>query len=301
MKHSFKVPEQKRIRLLIDTDAKNEADDQFAIAHALLTPKFDVKGLIAAHFGTQRSARSMQESREEILKLLDLMGMTGAVPVLEGAERALQHEGKPERLTPGAARILEEAASDDPRPLFVILLGPLTDLAEAWLANPSLASRLTAVWIGGGAWPHGEREFNLENDVLAANVVFKSGIPLWQVPRDVYSTIRVSLAELEDRVQPCGALGEYLFRQMLDVNERNADNRRWPAGESWALGDSPAVSLLLDPHEYQYDWVPAPQITKEMAYVPSRLNRPIRVYRRVDARFTLEDMYAKLRRFARES
>jgi purine nucleosidase len=61
-------------RVIIDTDAKNEADDQFAIVHALLSPSLDVRGLIAAHFGTSRSNRSMDASREEIDLLLSLMG-----------------------------------------------------------------------------------------------------------------------------------------------------------------------------------------------------------------------------------
>ena len=53
MKHKFDIPDTKKIRLIINTDAKNEADDQFAIVHALLTPRFIVKGIIAAHFGTK--------------------------------------------------------------------------------------------------------------------------------------------------------------------------------------------------------------------------------------------------------
>ena len=40
MKHKFDIPTLK-IRLIINTDA-NEADDQFAIVHALLTPRFIV-------------------------------------------------------------------------------------------------------------------------------------------------------------------------------------------------------------------------------------------------------------------
>ena len=66
-------------RVIIDTDAKNEADDQFAIVHALLSPSFDVRGLIPAHFGTHRSERSMEESREEVDLLLRLMDLTGKV------------------------------------------------------------------------------------------------------------------------------------------------------------------------------------------------------------------------------
>jgi hypothetical protein len=33
-----------RRHVIIDTDAKNEADDQFAIVHALLSPSLDVRG-----------------------------------------------------------------------------------------------------------------------------------------------------------------------------------------------------------------------------------------------------------------
>ena len=59
MKYHFDCPERKKVRLIVNTDAKNEADDQFAIVHALLSPKFDVKGLIAAQFGERHTTESM--------------------------------------------------------------------------------------------------------------------------------------------------------------------------------------------------------------------------------------------------
>ena len=54
-------PETKR-RVIVNTDAKNEADDQYAIVHAVLTPSFELHGIIPAHFGTGKSATSMQDS-----------------------------------------------------------------------------------------------------------------------------------------------------------------------------------------------------------------------------------------------
>lgn len=50
----FQVPVKKQFRMIVDTDAKNEADDQFAIAHHLMTPMFEVKGIIATHFENKR-------------------------------------------------------------------------------------------------------------------------------------------------------------------------------------------------------------------------------------------------------
>ena len=45
----FDVPDYKKIRVIIDTDAACEADDPFAIVHAILSPKLIVKGIVAEH------------------------------------------------------------------------------------------------------------------------------------------------------------------------------------------------------------------------------------------------------------
>lgn len=42
----FQVPEEKVVRLITDTDAKNEADDDFAVVQALLSPKIENVGLV---------------------------------------------------------------------------------------------------------------------------------------------------------------------------------------------------------------------------------------------------------------
>ncbi|HZK27944.1 MAG TPA: nucleoside hydrolase [Thermoclostridium sp.] len=294
MRHKFDIPDTKKIRLIVNTDAKNEADDQFAIVHALLTPRFIVKGIIAAHFGTKRTNKSMQESYDECVKVLELMELTDEVSLYRGAEMKIPDEQTPSP-SDGADLIIREAMADDDKPLYVVFLGPITDLASAYLKEPAIENRLTAVWIGGGAYPNGENEFNLGNDIEAANVVMRSNIPLWQVPRNVYTTIRVSIAELAVKVKPYGKVGAYLFQQLYDFNFELKDNMRFPKGEMWSLGDSPAISLLLDYHDYGYDMIPAPRITPDMRYVHYQDERLIRVYNYVDSRFTLEDMFAKLK------
>jgi purine nucleosidase len=102
-----------RRRVIINTDAKNEADDQFAIVHALLSPTVDVRGLIAAHFGRHRSDRSMAESRQEIDLLLRLMNLSGEVPVANGAAEPIPDESTP-RASPGARLIIEESKLASP-------------------------------------------------------------------------------------------------------------------------------------------------------------------------------------------
>lgn len=289
MNYHYKVPKQKRIRLIINTDAKNEADDQFAIVHALLTPKFDIKGIIAAHFGEHKSTHSMEDSYVELEKLIDLMDLPSEVNLLKGAPKALPNEETPV-LSEGAQFIINEAMKEENLPLYVIFLGPLTDLATAYIKEPKIADKLTAIWIGGGMYPEGGSEFNLSNDIPAANAIFKSNIPLWQVPSNIYQMVKVGISELEEKVSPYGKIGKYLFEQLVEYNNSPC----WGRGDSWCLGDSPAVSLLIDKHDFHYEEKPAPLVTKDMHYIKGQCNRVVRVYNYIDSRFTLEDMYAKL-------
>ena len=166
----------KRTRVIVNTDAKNEADDQYAIVHALLTPSFELHGIVPAHFRgivppeklpwgqgviARNAVDSQAESRAEVDKLLHLMGLSGSIRVADGAHHALP-DAATASPSPGADLIIEEALRDDPRPLYVAFYGPLTDMATALLLEPRIAERnVVVVWIGGGAWPVGGPEFNL--------------------------------------------------------------------------------------------------------------------------------------------
>jgi len=293
--YHFRIPEGKMVRLIVNTDAKNEADDQYAIVHALLSPKFDNRGIIAAHFGNEKSPHSMEDSYDEVLKMLDLMDFPRDL-AYKGADRRLPDEKTPAE-SQGARLIIEEAMKESDMPLYVIFLGPLTDMASAYLMEPRIAGRLTCIWIGGGKYPEGGYEYNLNNDIRSARVVMNSDMPVWQIPRNVYSQVIVSLAELEYKVRPCGELGRYLFDQLEEHGHTSFARATTRTGEYWCLGDSPAVGVLLFAHMFDYDWVQAPLITDNMTYAKNSQNRPIRVYNRVDHRFILEDFYAKLALF----
>lgn len=280
-----------RTRLLISTDAKNEADDQFAIVHALLSPTLEVRGLLPAHFGKEGS---LQASRAEVDLLIDLLELTGQVTVADGAPHALADEATP--LGSLAAQlILTESTLGGT--LHIAVLGPLTDVATALLLDPELARRdVVVIWIGGppygGVEPVYWPEYNLSNDIAAANVVFGSGITVWQVPMDVYTLVGVGYEELEERVRPRGRVGEYLVRQLLEWNAGNMMR----AVDFRSLGDSPAIGLALNPFGAVWRRHPAPVFTAEGGMDLREGDATVRVCERIDTRYLLEDFFAKLRR-----
>ena len=122
----FTVPRVKQVRVITDTDFFNEADDPFAVAQALLSPKFDNIALVAAHCG--RGAEQMEESYRGLQDMVAAMALDEPATILHGAPHALPNQTTPV-VSKGAECIVREAMKDDDRPLFVLLLGPLTDLA----------------------------------------------------------------------------------------------------------------------------------------------------------------------------
>lgn len=284
-------------RIIIDTDAKNEADDQFAIVHALLSPTLDVRGLVPAHFGTRRTTQSLRESREEVDLILRLMGREGSVTVADGAAHALTDASTPVP-SAGSRLIIEEALKDEGR-LFVAFLGPLTDMASAILEEPGIQDRdIVVVWIGGpsydGILPGYAPEFNLSNDITAANVVMDSRVPVWQIPMSVYTLVGVGHEELRQRVAPLGALGDYLVRQLIEYNEREPESMM----DFRSLGDNPAIGAVINPLGALWRERPAPRFEQDGQMAPEDpARRAIRVCERIDVRWLLEDMFAKLKRF----
>lgn len=181
-------------------------------------------------------------------ELLEVMGTKGKIPVYQGVERKLADGGQ--GLESAASRfIIEEALRNDSRvPLYLLCGAGLTDLANACLVEPTIAKRITVIWIGGPEHPGmadpppGKQrvEFNLGIDRKAAQIVFHHpDLCLWQVPRDAYRQVLVSRAELVKRLEGSGATGRYLMARFHDLMKR----AKGSLGETYVLGDNPLVLL----------------------------------------------------------
>lgn len=290
-KELFSIPDNKRIRVILDTDAACEADDPFAIVHALLSPKLIVKGICAEHFA---ESNSMERSFEEIREILHAMDMS--VRVFRGQKGPLSTD---KELSEASSFIIEEALKDEEKPLFVLCQGAITNVAIAINARPEIINHMTVIWIGTHGKAPAEalfREFNAGNDVAAANAVLESGTELWLVPSYVYSTISIGIAEIKRRIFPCGRIGEHLYNNLVEYN--NSEYAGWTQGESWSLGDSPAIAIAINPGCGRFEYVPAPHIEEDTSSTLRENNPVIRIYKDVDSRYILEDLIAKMELFA---
>lgn len=287
-------PPASRIRLIVDTDAKNEADDQFAIMHHLLTPMFDVCGIIATHFEqkTGHTGTSMEASYREIEKVLTLAEIED-VPFFRGCVSPLRSPGDtPE--SEGTAFLISQARQ--PGKLYVAVQGAMTNVAAAINAAPDIAANLVILWNGGGPYPKGRPEFNVMQDPDAVRAVLASNAEIWQTDQSVYCTLEVTLAELKSRVGSCGKIGRYLVEQLEAENQIEYNpNFLLRSGENWVLGDNTTAAVLLM-NRLRGNWHVdhAPIIKEDLTYQANPNGKLIRVYDSIDVRMTLEDLYAKL-------
>ena len=88
---------QGSVDVVLDTDAYNEIDDQFAISYLLKSKeKLNTKAIYAAPFFNSNSVSpkdGMEKSYDEIFKLLSLLDEK--VDVFKGSEKYLDNENTP--------------------------------------------------------------------------------------------------------------------------------------------------------------------------------------------------------------
>ena len=250
-------PAGKRLRVVIDSDAKNEIDDQWAIALAILSPeRLQIEGFVGANFDNQRGGpEGVARSVREIETVLEVAGMAGRWPVLHGSH-PMRYQFEPSR-SEGVAFIIERALAGSPEdPLWVVGLGAATDMASALLVEPRIVDRVIAFWHLRTRWPEKCYNFNVFGDVRAARLLFHS--PLSFVLFDTGTYLRCPMEESERRVKPYGELGRYLH-EYRHHDPAFSD----PQKGFFDLGD---IAALVDPNLACWEETPCPAVNWDLRY-----------------------------------
>ncbi len=278
-------PPEGKLRVIIDSDAACEVDDQHAIALALLSPeRLAIEGFVGAHFGDSGGPDGIEKSVAEIHTVLAKAGMAGKYPVKRGSH-PFRYSAVPEP-SEGVDFIIEHAM--DPtrqEPLWVVSLGACTDLAAAWLKEPRIKDRVIAFWHGRTQWPTKCWNFNAYNDLKAVRILFQSELPL--VLFDTGTDLTCPMEEAKARIMPYGDLGRYLH----DIRLRSAGYQS-PKKGLYDLGD---VAALVDPSLIKYETVSAPSVNWDMLYDHKKTHgQMIRIFS-IDRDRTFDLLHRKLK------
>ncbi len=301
-----------RIRVIVDNDFSGDPDGLFQLAHLLLSPSVEIRGIIGSHLsvgdGFDPSKTQAENAVNKAKELLQVMGLGNNIPVIRGANTAMLNDSTPVKDEAVNFIIKEAMRTDTKLPLYILCGAGLTEIASAVLTNPEITNKLTLVWIGGPEYSdlalpppnYSSPEYNLNIDITAASVIFnKSTISLWQVPRNAYRQCLISYSQLLTKVKSKGKTGNYLTTILENLMKKIQPY--YNIGETYVLGDSPLVLLTAlqssfeaDPSSSNYVIKLAPKINKQGAYEYNHGGRNIRVYNHLDTYLMFEDFFAKL-------
>jgi len=261
MRENFEIDGVKDV--VLDTDAYNEIDDQFAISYLLRSSeRLNTLAFYAAPFFNEKSSGpkdGMEKSYDEILKLLRLAGES--YPVFKGSERYLEDEETPVH-SPAAEDLAARAMQYTPeRPLYVVAIGAITNVASALLLNPQIKERIVVVWLGGHSYDYGKPyDFNMKQDVAAVRVVMGSGVRFVQIPGfGVAGGFTISKPELEYWLAGKNPLADYLAKNTI------AEADSYAAGKPWTriIWDVTAIAWLLNDNDRFLKWRVIPVLLPE--------------------------------------
>lgn len=287
-----------RTAIVLDTDAYNEVDDQFALAYALLSPnRIAVEAIYAGPFVNQRAAtpaEGMSKSYDEILRILELMGEDGlAESVYRGSTRYL--ESFSDQLgSPAAADLIRRAMAPRERPLYVVSLGCPTNVAAAMILEPRIVDRIVVLWIGGQIYSSSNAtDFNIKQDYHAAATLYDSGVALVNVPGYLVSEqMRTSIWELDHFLKGKSKIADDLVEIVRRYYlERRADERHpW----SKVIWDLATIGYLVNPKWVDTEIAPSPILQPDITWRLHPRRHPVRVATHVDRDAIYDDVFRKL-------
>lgn len=199
--------------VILDCDPGH--DDAIALILALASPELKVLA-VTTSAGNQTPGKTLNNA----LRILTLLGRDD-IPVAAGAPKPLAREliiadnvhGEsgldgptlpdpafaPVAMT--ALELMAKCLRESPEPVTLVPTGPLTNIALLLAAHPELKSKIARIVLMGGAAGAGNwtpaAEFNIYVDPEAADMVFKSGIPITMCGLDVTHEAQVMDEDIE--------------------------------------------------------------------------------------------------------
>ncbi len=301
-----------KIRVIFDTDANNELDDQHALAYLLFNgDSFAVEGItVNATYNGGDITQQMAEAQ----RVVELCGLNGKVPLLKGADKGFtQIRDRTDSAgfdgSEAVNFIIDKAGSSTSNPLVLLAVGKLTNVALALKKDPSLAGKVRVVWLGSNYPEPGE--YNQDNDTVAMNYVLDSQVPFEMVtvrygkPSGT-DVVRASLQEVNQRMPGKGpkvspavmgrhkeaftSFGDYSVNLFSHIELHGNPPSR-------ALFDMAAVAIVKNPSWASARQIPSPVLVKNQWVERPQNPRKITVWENFDRDKIMNDFYRSMENY----
>ena len=258
------IKSDRKKKVILDTDAYNEIDDQFAIACFYYSDKTDLIAVCAEHYMHDRCNSmelGMNRSYDEIVKVLTLCDPHYKTETYRGSTNSIDRAGC--AIESDAADAIIRIARESDEIVYVVAIGATTNVTSAILKAPDIIDKICVLFVGCRPLSIGcPVEYNVEQDYKSAQLLFESGVNLIIVPdANVTQKLRspISCTELLKGANP---VCDYLYD--ISYNAYKAvGSPEWWARTIWDLG---APAIFETPEAATYEFMPRPILTDEQTY-----------------------------------
>jgi len=269
-------------------------DDQWALAHLLLSPEVDVRAVISTHAkSVGLSSDSAATNAAAVIRQVSF-GQDLAIAVVRGSSVPLQDEKTPQN--GDAVELLISVSRDfsESRRLTLFALGAATDIGSAVLKDPSISNRIAVVAMGFNDWPKGGDVFNVKNDPAAWQILLKSSIPLVVGSTAVTSAgLKLTRHEAAALMRPHGETGEFLYGLYEDwLDSRRELVAQVVGPDTWVIWDEVAVAYLLGLAHGES--VPRPRLEADLTFSHPETSERITWLKQIDTQKVWDDFTRKI-------
>ena len=190
------------MKIIFDTDIGTDIDDVFALAFALRHPNIEIEAI------TTVTGHPIKRA-ELVYHLLKIAGRQD-IPVAAGMslpmfsldakgrkaylEREPNHTQVATDLDKDfplgeAVRLILDTVNKHAGEIGIVAIGPLTNIAQAVMADPELPEKISFLAVMGGDLNHNKQEYNVVMDPEASDLVYccgaKTFLATWEISRQV--------------------------------------------------------------------------------------------------------------------
>jgi inosine-uridine nucleoside N-ribohydrolase len=239
---------QTREKIIIDTDIGDDIDDAFAVALALKSPELQILGITTTFGDTEARAKILDRMLGEVGRqdIAVAVGIPTHAPNPMSQLRYGQGGHFSRASHPEAIGFILDQIRRNPGEITLVGIGPLVNVGALIDRDPQTFRKLKRVVIMGGSIDRGygdpyapptppQPEWNIMNDVAAAQKLFASGVPLYVMPLD---STQLKLDEVRR---------EYLFRQGTPLTDALVILYHQWGQQTPTLFDPMTIAFIDDP------------------------------------------------------
>lgn len=290
-------------KVILDNDAGCEFDDQYAIVHAMGSPKIELLSLNAALYYCDQYPFDVSQDHSYDANMRIVNVTHTDYPVYRGAYcpiSSLPEIGPVD--SPAAQNIIKTAMEADEL-IYVLVTGAITNVASAILMEPAIKEKICVIWIAGNAFdlPNND-EYNLMNDYRAGQIVLNCGVPLVLVPS--FSGIpKHGTASLVANKETFKAIttnsdAGVFFRETWPAEFDDSPYSYTHGGSDWRriIWDIAVTAILTIPETYTFSVIPAPVFTDDIKVVTDSTRHKIIYMDTMDHKAVFDDVFAAINR-----